>query len=203
MSVFNEAVKMVLAAEGGYANIPADRGGETYRGITRKNFPNWKGWTIIDQNKPLRHNQFIKNDELDKLVVDFYKANFWDPLNLDRINSNIATLTFDFAVGSGTITAARALQRIVNNITGANLTIDGRIGARTIAAINSAQPKAIYDALMQHRIDFFKRIAANDPSQQIFLKGWLNRLSKHKYKIAGAAILFALVLAGLILSKAQ
>ncbi len=40
-----------LKHEGGYANNPNDKGGETYRGIGRKANPNWKGWGFIDQVK--------------------------------------------------------------------------------------------------------------------------------------------------------
>ncbi len=48
---FAEALKHTLEFEGGYANDPADRGGETFRGISRKNWPRWSGWDLIDQVK--------------------------------------------------------------------------------------------------------------------------------------------------------
>jgi lysozyme family protein len=198
---FNDAIKLVLSAEGGYSNLSADRGGETYKGITRKNFPSWKGWTIIDQYKPLKHNQIINLPLLDEAIKDFYYINFWLPLNLDSINPKIAALTFDFAVNSGTKTAARALQKVTKDTTGAKIIVDGVIGKKTIDAINQAPAKKIFDALMQHRVNFYKTLVANDPSQSIFITGWLNRLSKFKFEIAGAAVLIALVLAGFILSR--
>ena len=39
--------------EGGYVDDRDDRGGETYRGISRNNFPDWKGWKKIDGFKPV------------------------------------------------------------------------------------------------------------------------------------------------------
>jgi len=198
---FDSAIKLVLESEGGYSNLSADRGGETYRGITRKNFPNWKGWTIIDQYKPLKHNQIINLPLLDQAIKEFYYVNFWKPLNLDLINSKIAALVFDFAVNSGNNTAARALQRVTKDTTGTQINIDGVIGKKTIDAVNQAPAKKLFDALMQYRLDFYKQIIGNDPSQSIFFKGWVNRLSKFKFEIAGAGILLAVVLAGFLLSR--
>ena len=40
---FEQAVDAVLKEEAGYANDPADKGGETICGITRKNYPSWPG----------------------------------------------------------------------------------------------------------------------------------------------------------------
>ncbi len=47
----NYIISTILSHEGGYANHPADKGGETYRGISRKANPNWEGWKYIDDVK--------------------------------------------------------------------------------------------------------------------------------------------------------
>ena len=52
-------INMILREESGYANVSGDLGGETYRGITRKNFPKWDGWKIVDENKPLKKGEII------------------------------------------------------------------------------------------------------------------------------------------------
>jgi lysozyme family protein len=74
--------------EGGYVNDPADRGGETYRGISRKSWPDWAGWALIDQAKAAglrsasaigRH--FADDSEMDALVTEFYKNEFWEPFD--------------------------------------------------------------------------------------------------------------------------
>ena len=78
----NKAIKlinMILRQESGYANVSGDLGGETYRGITRKNFPKWDGWKIVDENKPLKNRQIIDNEELENNVMDFYYDNFYTP----------------------------------------------------------------------------------------------------------------------------
>ena len=47
MADFRLAYKKIEAAEGGYVNDPDDKGGETYKGISRKANPDWNGWINI------------------------------------------------------------------------------------------------------------------------------------------------------------
>ena len=51
MAQFEPAFEKTMKFEGGYANNPADRGGETYRGIARKIWPGWNGWPLVDAAK--------------------------------------------------------------------------------------------------------------------------------------------------------
>ena len=91
---FDEAYKKTALFEGGYVNDPVDRGGETFRGISRKNHPGWSGWILVDMavraaraaGHPARskaeaahvNNWFKNHRSMDQLVKNFYKANFWD-----------------------------------------------------------------------------------------------------------------------------
>ena len=43
MANFDEAFALTMKSEGGYANNPNDTGGETYKGVSRKNHPKWNG----------------------------------------------------------------------------------------------------------------------------------------------------------------
>ncbi len=84
---FEKAFPAMIAHEGGYVNDPVDSGGETYKGVSRNNWPKWGGWKIIDElkakgiKKAKDINDTLKNDEgmLD-LVKEFYYVNFWEPL---------------------------------------------------------------------------------------------------------------------------
>jgi lysozyme family protein len=192
---FNDALNIVLSHEGGYANVPGDRGGETYRGISRVNWPNWPGWQIVDQNKPLKNNQVIKNTLLDNLVSIFYKIQFWDAIEADKLPASIRPLAFDFAVNSGTKTAITSLQKVLVDTTGKKILIDGRIGPQTIALANQVQPKVLFDNYKQARLEFYSNIVANNPGQKKFLKGWLNRLNSFQYTtvITTGLVLFSLI----------
>jgi len=169
MADFTQAFPLIAQNEGGYANVAGDTGGETYAGITRKNFPTWGGWSIVDANQPLKNNQTIADPSLESLVEGFYKANFWDTIKLDEVNSQrVANFTFDWNVNSGAW-AVKALQTAVG------VTADGGVGPLTLAAVNAADENTLMPQLIAARIQFYQNIVAHNPSQQKFLQGWINR----------------------------
>lgn len=181
--MFSDYLPILRKAEGGYANNPLDRGGETYAGITKKNFPNWAGWAIIDQQKRKPY-EIIVNPKLDVLVADFYKKNFWNALKCDSFSKSVGMNLCDFGVGSGIVTAAKAFQKVINSLlpTGATtLVADGKIGPATISAANKLDQKKLNNALLEYRANFYRKIVSNNPSQNVFLQGWLNRLIKFSF----------------------
>jgi lysozyme family protein len=70
-----------------------------------------------------------------------------------------------------------SFQKMLNQKFGAGLKEDGVIGPKTVAVINSLVSSRLYKEAIKWRADFFRAIAKNDPSQNRFLKGWLNRLN--------------------------
>src|SRR5690242_12205432 len=98
MADYKEALAISLKWEGGYANVTNDPGLETYCGISRNNWPAWRGWGIIDKSKP-RHNQVLKDKQLAGLVEVFYYEHFWKPIQGDRIHDqSVANLLLDFYI---------------------------------------------------------------------------------------------------------
>lgn len=177
--MFNDFLPILKKSEGGYANLPADRGGETYAGITKKNFPTWAGWPIVNAAKP-KQNEIIVNAKLEKLVADFYLKNFWIPLKCDSFTKFVGMNLCDFGINSGITTAAIAFQKVINSLmaTGqTTLITDGKIGPLTIAAANKLDQKKLNDALLKYRANFYKQLATKNPSQNVFLAGWLSRLT--------------------------
>ena len=181
--MFSDFLPILKRGEGGYANLPADRGGETYAGITKKNFPTWSGWTIVNAANP-KQGQIIVNSKLDALVGDFYKKNFWDVLKCDSFSKYVAMNLCDFAINSGIKTAVKGFQSVINSLlpTGAKtLVMDGEIGNLTITAANKLNQQKLNDALLEYRKKFYQNIVANNPSQNVFLNGWLNRLTSFTF----------------------
>lgn len=168
MADFSAAYLIISSHEGGYVNDPTDRGGETYAGITRKNFPNWKGWATIDAHQ-MRKGDILP--ELAPLVKNFYKVNFWDAFKGDAFDSQeVANFVFDWFVNSGKH-ALNALQKAVG------VSVDGIVGDATIHAVNGANDVMLLKMLKASRIKFYENIVANDASQKKFLKGWKNRVN--------------------------
>lgn len=140
MAQFEIALKKTLSWEGGYSNNPLDKGGETYCGISRKAWPLWSGWAVIDgaiENgvdvKTYAHQNALF---MGVHVAPFYLDNFWQPIRAAEIESQeIANYLFDFAVNSGIDDAVKALQWAINKVTMEGLKVDGVLGAKTLAAI--------------------------------------------------------------------
>ena len=187
---FQLALEHMLQFEGGYANDPADSGGETFRGISRKNWPKWAGWPAIDLAKSLGHNtrraidaQFEDNPQMAADVAAFYRANFWDPWARHDLPSRLTEKLFDTAVNMGQSRAAKLLQRAVNDLGQMPpLVEDGSVGPLTLASLGlilaldepSGEERTLR-AFAAAQAEYYRAIAAAKPGQQKFLKGWLRR----------------------------
>ncbi len=104
MADFMKAIGKILKSEGGYVNDKDDAGGETYKGISRKNNP----------------NTFIRildvTPQLQKAVYDVYKNRYWDVLRLDDFNNqNIANEIFDTCVNCGKKAALDMIKKVIIN----------------------------------------------------------------------------------------
>lgn len=201
MAVFEKALPGVLKHEGFYVNHPSDPGAETYAGISRKHWPNWAGWPIVDREKKeqggsLPRNYKIEDYNLQLLISSFYKK-YWDEARAGEIhNQNIAQLYFDHAVNAGTGRAATILQRAIGRSGNLDIIIDGAIGPQTIGATNKANPDKLYPLLMEERKMYYQKIAQQNPSLAVFLQGWMNRLASFDMATAttGSGLVLALVL---------
>ena len=189
MADFNISFRLVMQMEGGYVNNPVDRGLETYKGITKKWFPSWQGFKVIDQ---LRHEpgfpkNLENNVELQLMVKQFYRLNFWNALWLDKINSQeVANELFDISVNMGQAVAAEIAQRSLNLMNKnqklfPNLKVDGKVGALSAKAINNVcMMKANHDTFLKVLNVFqgwkYISICEKDESQEEFFIGWMTRV---------------------------
>lgn len=141
-------------------------------------------------------------------AYELYKRVFWDVLKLDQVNDQaLAELMFDHGVNAGTGRAAKMLQYILNETTGARLAIDGAIGPLTLSALNRADLKRVFDYFKLLRgqyymylagqttniptntQDFFRNslgIYPNATKYGQYLAGWLDRVNKFVYDHAEA-----------------
>jgi lysozyme family protein len=102
-----------------------------------------------------------------------YYARYWTPLSLDKINdAGVAICMFDIGVVRGIGVPPRYAQAI------ANVTVDGHIGEITLAAINAMKPADFITQFSAAVASGFRAIVAANPSQKVFLKGWLNRAKR-------------------------
>lgn len=125
MAEFLIGYKETMKIEGGYANDKDDNGGETWKGIARKFHSSWYGWRIVDKIKAAnpsanveKLNALLGSDQdLQRHVLEFYKAEFWDIVHGDELNDQqIANMLFDSAVNIGNTPAIRMAQNAAFNI---------------------------------------------------------------------------------------
>ena len=134
MADYRHAIAKVLQTEGGYANDKDDNGGETYKGIARKFWPNWLGWRFVDAQRDEKGFPKIlySISGLQDMVVAFYKINFWDKVGGDFIDDqDIADMLVDSAVNEGIKPAVKRAQSIVG------LTPTGVIDKELVKRLNS------------------------------------------------------------------
>ena len=114
MAKFENAYTKTAANEGGYANDPNDKGGETWKGIARKANPGWQGWVVIDsyRNLPDFPKILYGVELLESLVRSLYRIKYWDEIQGDYIlNQGIADSIYDSAVNMGPSRAIKLAQK--------------------------------------------------------------------------------------------
>jgi len=152
--------------EGGYSDHKSDKGGATNRGVTQRTYDAWRA----EHGLPSAPVSGIWADEVDAIYRDL----FWNPCRCDKLPDPLDLLVFDSAVQHSPRRAVMWLQRV------AGVTQDGACGPKTIAAV-----RALADAIKTpHMVEeylaireaFYAQIIANDPTQAVFRRGWVNRM---------------------------
>jgi lysozyme family protein len=155
---FNDIVRNTLKNEGGYVNDPADPGGETKFGISKRSYP----------------GSDIKNLTESEAKSICYR-DFWLPSKCNLISDfNLAAKMFDLAVNLGVGTAIIRLQRAMKCF-GADLKEDGIPGPKTMSAVAAVDPAALLGALKSEAAGYYRCLCMKDPNLEKFLGGWLNR----------------------------
>jgi len=161
---YKKALAFTLRYEGGYANHPNDKGGETNRGITHTTYDTYRKVKGL----PVQSVKLITDEE----VNDIYYKMYWLTASCDKLPYPLNMVVFDAAVNHGPLKAIKLLQRILG------LHQDGLVGPKTLAAVATIKDDyGACDDYMDEREAFFNAIVAANSSQSVFLKGWLNRVA--------------------------
>jgi lysozyme family protein len=158
----SEIIDDILEREGGFVDHPADKGGPTMFGITLATLAAWRGQSVSAADV-----KALTKDEARRI----YARRYIEDPGFDRIDDpSLRAAVIDAGVLHGTGWAARRLQEI------AGATPDGEIGTQTLGRVNRhPDPNALRRAFVRRRIVRIGEIVRRDPSQAVFLVGWLNR----------------------------
>lgn len=190
------ALSLTLKWEGIYSNDPDDPGGETWKGISRGNFPDWEGWKVIDQLKDPKTGRLevkaaLNHKGLESMVQFFYHETFWVPLRGEEIKPPIACQLFDQAVNQGIGQAVRGFQESLNllnrgGIDYPDIFVDGKMGPKTMDSfagyMNTARlngrsietcEKVLLKVMKAMQAERYIKICRANPTMEKFFFGWM------------------------------
>lgn len=176
MADYQLIIPIILKHEGGLTDDPVDRGGITNYGISLKFAQGTQDYELLDIDR----DGDIDREDIKKLTkeqaIEVYKKHFWNPFKLDDEPSNsVALLIFDSAVNHGIGGASNLIQKTLVDM-GYNISIDGKVGPKTLAALHNADSDEFINMFLSVRERYYRRIVEKNPSQNRFLRGWLNRI---------------------------
>lgn len=138
--------------EGGYVNNPADPGGETKYGISRRSYP----------------GEDIANMTLER-AKEIYQRDYWGPAGCDALPDVVKYEMFDMAVNTGVRQAVKILQRACGSPD------DGVLGAHTLQALQSMDPAVLLRRLQAQRLRYYTSMSKD--WRDAFLAGVVNRVA--------------------------
>ena len=165
MNRFERIFDYLLKVEGGYSNDKHDKGGKTKYGITEEDAREfgYKG-DMQDLTKDFAKNIYLKK---------YYLGNKLDKV----VNDKVALSICDWTVNSGK-NGIKNAQIAINQLTNANLDVDGIIGNKTLEALNAADPEKFLEVYHNLQRIYYRSKVADDKTQENFLAGWLNRVQR-------------------------
>jgi lysozyme family protein len=157
-----------IEREGGWVDLPDDKGGPTNWGIT---LPQYRDWC---------RRQDATVDELRALTAlaarDVYRSIFQQDLGLGgraaASSPKLQELLLDCVVNHGIGGAVKFIQEALG------VTVDGLMGPKTRAALAAAEPRELYRKVLAARIRKYGRIVTHDPTQSKFAAGWNDRAAQ-------------------------
>ena len=157
---FERLIGFVLAHEGGYVNDPQDPGGETKYGISKRSYPH------LDIANLTREE-----------AIAIYRRDWWERYRIGEIEDvAIASKVLDLFVNVGPIQGAIIVQRALHACGRRDVEIDGIIGSRTLAAINSVRPRAaLLAAIKAEAAAYYRFLVERRPELRRFEQGWITR----------------------------
>lgn len=179
MKSVDKLIDEVLQREGGYVDHPADRGGPTNFGITLKTLSQYIGYAATENDMKTLDVQVAK---------DIYEKNYYTGPGIYKLPEQIQGFIFDCAVNHGPRRAIKFIQSVCNQAGyKPRLDVDGAMGPNTLKGAQWAQENMqgmFLLALFEERKNFYHTIVEHDPSQSVFLRGWLNRVKEFEDEYA-------------------
>lgn len=164
-----KAIDYILANEGGFVDIPEDRGGPTNFGITISDLSAWRKTAVTEYDV-----KTMSQAEAANIYWYFYLK----PLYIDQLTSGpIAIAIADAGVLYGVSTSAKFAQRVCADH-GFNIAVDGHMGPLTVAALDQISDADFLKDFHTFILERIGDVIEANPYQEKFKVGWTNRADK-------------------------
>jgi len=157
-SSYPEAIRRLLASEGGYVNHPSDPGGPTNFGITLGDYRKY-----VKADASAADVRAIQVGEAKAI----YRSKYWDAMRGDELPAGVDYCVFDYAVNSGTGRAPKVLQRVLR------VPVTGRVDDATLAAARGRDARALIQGICDERMRFLQSLK----TWPVFGRGWTKRVA--------------------------
>lgn len=170
MASIERLIPFIKKWEGGYVDDKDDLGGATNMGVTLATYRAYCKRKGYPYPTPTRLKVLTEAD-----WKEILRTMYWDRWCADEIESQpVANILVDWLWGSGS-PAIRIPQRLLK------VKVDGIVGPCTLKAVNSCNPRELFDRIKIARFDYIDSICRARPQNDKFRRGWLNRLNDLTY----------------------
>ncbi len=169
MARIEDSMPFLIGNEGGYAEPPMiDQ--PTNMGITLKDLQGFRGSGVVTA-------QDLRN--LTKMeATEYYRHYYWDLMCLDKVtDQNIASVIFDTGVLHGPVVAVKYAQKVLTFLAFL-IDVDGLMGKRTIAALNTAYRGLFIPRYESLVFASYEAIIAAHPEDEKYRDGWEARAAR-------------------------
>ncbi len=167
----------IIRREGGFVDHPVDRGGPTNYGITHRTLARY-----LDREVTREDVRRMSKE----LAIEIYRRAYYLEPRIDALPAGIRPLLFDSAVNHGPRRAVRLLQQVLNAAGFGPLAVDGLAGPKTRRQTEEAARRMgpwLLAALAEERRMFYRLIVERDPTQRVFLRGWMKRVAEFDHRL--------------------
>ena len=158
---FKTCLDLVLKSEGGYVNNPADPGGMTNLGVTKRVWEEYTGHGADE--KEMRSLTPEK-------VAPLYEQKYWRPCYGEILPRGLDFVVFSMGVNAGPGRSVKLFQSAIGCVP------DGVIGPATRSLILGSNSTTFISKFSEARREYYRSLK----TFPIFGKGWLARVDKEE-----------------------